>query len=966
VLLPDALSSGINNALSTRLTGSKFDFRKKEEQQVALIATLRALLTEVHSRMSQGQRQLEDAVHGRRALAERERVASDRKEELEKQVRVLTDDVSKLKDIAKRVQKAYNDTKANLAQKETELTSTSSNRALLESRLTELETTRSSSSERLREAEKELLSLRERLRTEEEATGKYRAQLAEKDSELSRTLAMFGTAQSFHQVSAKELQEQVRGLIDGKHKAELDLRDAQNELSSLRTHLNSAQASLSSTSTDKQSLQQERDDVRKDLAVLQTQIDELRRQLGESAHALAAAQAELQTTAAALAVEKEGRERESQQKTELQERAVSLHAEITQTKEQLMSSMTETSGVRQELSRAKEDWAVQRETLKDSHAAEKEGLMARMVANEEKFLAERCALDERFNSERCRLESESKVVQEELRQLRESRDALLKAGAQKDMDLERLGMEADSLRRNVGLTEESSLKTICALELQMKHLQSQVADKSDLIKRLEDQDRLVNELRAQLFTGETSRRRMHNTIQELKGNIRVLGRIRPFLAHDSESEYRTLDCAADERSVKIYTERQDKPYAFTFDRVLPPSATQVTVFEEVSQLVQSALDGYHVCLFSYGQTGSGKTHTMAGGRGEHAGIIPRSVAKIIESVHTYNQQGWEYTLEAAFSEIYNDKLIDLLNDNGADCALEIRRENNRTYVPGLTRIAVSSTGALEGLMARANKNRSTATTDMNERSSRSHLIFTLYLKGTNKEQRVQLEGTLNLCDLAGSERLDRSCVAGERLKETQAINKSLSALSGVFTALSTGQPHIPFRNSKLTYLLQDCFAGDGKTMMVVNLSPTMASAAESLCSLRFAATVSQVHLGTAKKNIQKTAGNGSSSGAGSGASSAYSDVNAFDDSSAGATPVDGSGDGECDEADMSSAAIAPSAFRKRSLAQSGPSYMQQTTRVRTVGAGVGAGASTGIPRIGTAGSALGGGGSKKTSTILRK
>jgi len=178
------------------------------------------------------------------------------------------------------------------------------------------------------------------------------------------------------------------------------------------------------------------------------------------------------------------------------------------------------------------------------------------------------------------------------------------------------------------------------------------------------------------------------------------------------------------------------------------------------------------------------------------------VAKILESAQSYNQQGWTYSMEAAFSEIYNDKLIDLLNDNGQDCALEIRRENNRTYVPGLTRTAVTSAAALDSLMARANKNRSTATTDMNERSSRSHLIFTLYLHGRNEEQRVELKGTLNLCDLAGSERLDRSKVAGDRLKETQAINKSLSALSDVFIALSKGAPHVPFRNSKLTYFLQ--------------------------------------------------------------------------------------------------------------------------------------------------------------------
>lgn len=208
------------------------------------------------------------------------------------------------------------------------------------------------------------------------------------------------------------------------------------------------------------------------------------------------------------------------------------------------------------------------------------------------------------------------LSQEELRLIRESRESLLRSSSEKDLEFERLTMEASTLRRNVGATQEASMATICALELENKRLQTQLADKADLLAKIEDQEKLVSDLRAQMYTGEHMRRKMHNQIQELKGNIRVLGRIRPFLGHDSESEYRTLDCSADEKSVKIYTDRSEKPYAFTFDRILPPGSSQVQVFDEVSQLVQSALDGYHVCLFSYGQTGSGKTHTMSGGRGE--------------------------------------------------------------------------------------------------------------------------------------------------------------------------------------------------------------------------------------------------------------------------------------------------------------------------------------------------------------
>merc|ERR1712127_810698 len=155
-------------------------------------------------------------------------------------------------------------------------------------------------------------------------------------------------------------------------------------------------------------------------------------------------------------------------------------------------------------------------------------------------------------------------------------------------------------------------------------------------------------------------------------------------------------------------------------------------------------------------------------------------------------------------------------------------------------------------MAAAARSRSVATTKMNAQSSRSHSVFMLHLCGRNEESGTVVEGSLNLCDLAGSERLDRSGVASDarRLRETQAINKSLSCLGDVFTSLANGSKHIPFRNSKLTYLLQDCLSGDGKALMFVNLSPTIASSNESLCSLRFAQRVNSVELGKATKQVK--------------------------------------------------------------------------------------------------------------------
>merc|ERR1719424_2008085 len=158
---------------------------------------------------------------------------------------------------------------------------------------------------------------------------------------------------------------------------------------------------------------------------------------------------------------------------------------------------------------------------------------------------------------------------------------------------------------------------------------------------------------------------------------------------------------------------------------------------------------------------------------------------------------------------------------------------------------------IDDLMDTAALHRATSKTNMNAQSSRSHSVFTLHLLGVNDEQGARIKGQLHLCDLAGSERIARSGAEGDRLKEAININKSLSCLTDVFNSLAQKQAYIPFRNSKLTYLLQPALSGDGKTMMFVNLSPTHESYFESLCSLRFASNVNQVELGKAVKNVSE-------------------------------------------------------------------------------------------------------------------
>jgi kinesin family protein C1 len=307
-----------------------------------------------------------------------------------------------------------------------------------------------------------------------------------------------------------------------------------------------------------------------------------------------------------------------------------------------------------------------------------------------------------------------------------------------------------------------------------------------------------------------------------------------------------------------------KSFPFSFDKVFKPSSDQALVFEEISQLVQSALDGYNVCIFAYGQTGSGKTFTMEGPEefssldndplnSSQMGMIPRAVYQIFQSCKDLKEKGWTYTFQAMFLEVYNETIKDLLHD-GEGKKIDVRHIGKVTEVIGATLVDVKSPDEVTKVLEKAKTNRSVAATNSNERSSRSHSVFILKISGINSVTQESADGVLNLIDLAGSERLSSSGSTGDRLKETQAINKSLSCVGDVIFALSqkseNSSQHIPYRNSKLTYLLQNSLGGNSKTLMFVNLSPRVEHFNESLCSLRFATKVNSCQIGTAKRAIK--------------------------------------------------------------------------------------------------------------------
>ncbi|XP_076593161.1 kinesin-like protein KIFC3 [Chaetodon auriga] len=350
------------------------------------------------------------------------------------------------------------------------------------------------------------------------------------------------------------------------------------------------------------------------------------------------------------------------------------------------------------------------------------------------------------------------------------------------------------------------------------------------------------------------RRKYHEQLVELKGNIRVLCRVKPVLKEDQHEEGQSVVVTTDpnnESSLNVLN--KGKGRIFELDKVFHPQATQEEVFQEIEPLVTSCIDGYHVCIFAYGQTGSGKTYTMEGSV-ENPGINQRALKHLFSEIEERKDM-WSYTVTVSSVEIYNEVLRDLLSKDGEKLDIKINPDGTgQLHVPGLRVIEVKSFQHIKKILATARRNRITFGTQMNQHSSRSHALLCITVQGTDLATGSKTTGKLNLVDLAGSERVWKSGAEGERLKEAQNINRSLLALGDVIQALRARQTHIPFRNSRLTYLLQDSLGKGSKTVMVVQVSALESNVGETLCSLKFAQRVCKVELGPAARKIESGGG----------------------------------------------------------------------------------------------------------------
>lgn len=324
--------------------------------------------------------------------------------------------------------------------------------------------------------------------------------------------------------------------------------------------------------------------------------------------------------------------------------------------------------------------------------------------------------------------------------------------------------------------------------------------------------------------------------------VQVVVRCRPMDEKELARGYtRVVDVFPSRGVVEIRHPRDDPSTdnvkVFTFDAVYDWNSSQQDLYEEtVRPLVSSVLDGFNGTIFAYGQTGTGKTYTMEGLKSDHErrGVIPRSFEHIFN--HIGRSENMQYLVRASYLEIYQEEIRDLLQPDQS-LRFELKEKpDTGVFVKDLSTSVCKSAVEIQQLMNTGNQNRTIGATNMNEHSSRSHAIFLITIEmGSIDDSSGIRVGRLNLVDLAGSERQSKTGASGERLKEASKINLSLSALGNVISALVDGKTtHVPYRDSKLTRLLQDSLGGNSKTIMVANIGPASYNYDESLTTLRYA------------------------------------------------------------------------------------------------------------------------------------
>ena len=342
-----------------------------------------------------------------------------------------------------------------------------------------------------------------------------------------------------------------------------------------------------------------------------------------------------------------------------------------------------------------------------------------------------------------------------------------------------------------------------------------------------------SKLMTQIQNLTSANKKLLNQIQNLKGNIRIFCRIRPTLKENQKicifnTQNKVTGCSPLTNTSKIWE----------FDHVFGSNSSQSEVFSEISNLITSSLDGYNVCIFTYGQTGSGKTYTLEGPEND-PGIITRTALNLFSQIK--ERIGWDFMIKVSLLEVYNENLVDLLNEK----AEKLKVFNGQPS--DLTVFTIKSYEELISYLKFGLSIRAVGSNCLNSSSSRSHLVMTLYIQG--KTSNLSVFSKIQLIDLAGSERLGKTGTSGETLNEAKYINLSLLTLGNVISAIRQDLPYIPFRNSVLTQILKESLSGQAKMLMILQIAPEEENYEETVCSLNFASNARNTSLGAAKANF---------------------------------------------------------------------------------------------------------------------
>ncbi|KAL7489525.1 hypothetical protein ACHAW6_015209 [Cyclotella cf. meneghiniana] len=682
-----------------------------------------------------------------------------------------------------------------------------------------------------------------------------------------------------------------RSAVEEQHQKEVSLLS--NRISTLENRLNVKEDELQDLIQENTAIKEELDQLKAENEELATELEEREKQLADSGLKAKQNEAEFKVQLGDLKTELQKANEEKAESSQILD-------ELAQENERLLAKIECTQ---HELQVSREEMAISLE---------------RVEQLENEFFAQRKSREQVEQQLVC-VQHQVFDLQAQLSSLQQELSAsqqLVATIQQHKLDLEKTNTQLSNELSTAKMHLHHAKSEISSLESQLQAKQHYCNNFENIERELLRENHVLNEIR----------RKLHNRVIQLSGNIRVFVRVRPMiesemllltdgnsgnsgtvsrpssssgigtrpssrgsmtsrlsytkpaskpseaLTHVSPFHFPsiTADRSSNGKTSSSLTSYSDltkqtieitepyrdrgglnprqKKWKYGFDRVYSPANTQNDIWEGASPLVQSCIDGFHVCMFAYGQTGSGKTFTMIGDA-QNPGLIPRAVQMFFETKDDIEKkcrgQGQDVNIGIGVEllEIYNEEVRDLLSPDAGTNGKLVKVDLNGHEAVGNVVASAASQKDVEDVLKLAQSRRCVKATKSNAESSRSHLLFTIHFQvasSTNEE--LNRNGCLHIIDLAGSERVDKSGSQGALLTEAKHINKSLSALTGVIEKLQAKSEHIPYRDSKLTYLLRNSLGGDSKTLAIVCCSPQQEHFQESHNSIRFAAKASKVEL----------------------------------------------------------------------------------------------------------------------------